>query len=121
MKHSFTNTDKERKTTYYWNTGQEWNYLELVTAINPKEPVQVLLNHLPVIITMHIQNKVADKTREFEIEHPAWNIYPGISFDMKLDAATIYGNRFADYFQQPPFTSFLMDGSRTKVSFPVLL
>jgi hypothetical protein len=61
------------------------------------------------------------KTREFTIEHPHWNIFPAISFDMKLDAGKIYGEEFGEYFQQPPCTRFLMDGSRTKVSFPVLL
>jgi uncharacterized protein len=121
MKHSFTHTGNEKKTFYHWYTGRDWNYLKLVTKPNPAEPAHYSLESFTREHYYAYTRQNAVKTREFEIEHPPWHIYPGISFDMKLDAATIYGNQFADYFQQAPCTSFLMDGSRTNVSFPVLL
>lgn len=121
MKHSFSTTADERKTAYYWNTGKEWNYLELVSALDHKEPDILSLESFIRDHNFAYTRQRKNQSREFEIEHPTWNIFPGISFDMKLDAGTIYGPQFSDYFLQPPCTSFLMDGSRTNVSFPVLL
>lgn len=121
MTHAFTSNDRESKTAYYWDTGHEWNHLELATGINPREPVPYSLESFTRDHYYAYTRQSPGKTREFEIEHPPWRIYPAISFDMKLDAATIYGKQFVDYFKQPPSTSFLMDGSRTNVSFPVLL
>lgn len=121
IKHSFTGNDKEKKTAYYWNTGREWNYVKLVTSVNPAETGTSSLESFTRDHYFAYTRQSPGETREFEIEHPIWNIYPGISFDMKLDAETIYGKQFTDYFLEPPCASFLMDGSRTNVSFPVLL
>jgi len=121
MKHSFTQNGKEKRAAYYWNTGHAWNHLEMVTAVNPAEPGPYSLESFTRDHYYAYTRQNSTKSRGFEIEHPPWNIYPAISFDMKLDAATIYGEPFVEYFQQTPCSSFLMNGSRTNVSFPVLL
>jgi uncharacterized protein len=121
VKHCFTNTDTDRKTEYHWHSGREWNYLKLITTINPVEPGKSSLESFTRDHYYAYTKQSENKTREFEIEHRHWDIYPAISFDMKLDAANIYGKEFADYFQEPPCKSFLMNGSQTKVSFPLLL
>jgi uncharacterized protein YqjF (DUF2071 family) len=121
MKHIITMTDIKLKTEYYWKISRQWNYLKLTTSLSPYEPEN---SSLESFIRNHYQGYTKNtetKTSKFEIEHRHWSIYPSLSFDMQLNTENIYGREFCEYFQQKPSTSFLMDGSRTKVSYPVLL
>lgn len=40
---------------------------------------------------------------------------------MLVHTRAIYGEQFKDYFEAKPVNTFLMDGSYTKVSWPVML
>lgn len=118
MKHQFDATDAMINTEYYWKYKNDWNYMKLISHAKPSEPED---GSLEKFIRDHFKacTRVSPtKTREFQIEHPHWNIYPGRQFDLHLDVDNIYGKEFSTCFQQKPACSFLMDGSGTNVSYP---
>jgi hypothetical protein len=59
-------------------------------------------------------------TNEFRVIHKPWHIYPVTSFDVKLNATSLYGKEFGPWLNRP-FNIFLMDGSETKVTRPIRL
>jgi uncharacterized protein YqjF (DUF2071 family) len=121
LKHTIETTETSTKTSYYCKPNNEWNFLRLTSSLSPLEPSA---DSLQSFIRDHFYPYTRcgnQRTKEFSIEHPHWNIFPGSSFEMQLDTGKIYGHQFNDYFKQAPATAFLMDGSRTKCSFPVLL
>jgi uncharacterized protein YqjF (DUF2071 family) len=116
-----TQTDKEKRSIEYsWKVNGKWNFLKLRASVNPLSGNE---NTVETFIKEHYwgYTKNNNQSFEFEIQHPPWSVYPGLSFEMNLDANTIYGEEFTDYFAEKPVTTFLMDGSQTKVSNPVLL
>jgi uncharacterized protein YqjF (DUF2071 family) len=121
MKHSIENTDTKKHIHYYWKMKRSWNYLKLTTGLLATEPPASSLESFIRDNYRACTTCSKEKTKEFEIEHPHWNIYPGLSFEMELDAENIYGKEFSSCFRQKPRSCFLMDGSRTKVSYPSLL
>jgi uncharacterized protein len=121
MKHHFAADQSHQETEYYWKIKNEWNYLKLVTTLLPAEPEQSSLESFIRDQYWACTKSGRKKTHEFEIEHPRWNIYPGLSFDMLLNAEAIYGKAFSACFGQKPCSYFLMDGSGTNISYPTLV
>jgi uncharacterized protein len=121
MKHEFINSNKLMYRSYACKISKEWNYLNMESACIHTETG---LGDVENFIRDHYwayTRKGSNKTLEFQIEHPPWKIFPAIKFDMHLDTGTIYGEQFKDYFAEKPVDAFLMDGSYTKVSWPVML
>jgi uncharacterized protein YqjF (DUF2071 family) len=120
-KHIITANKDEQRTEYYWKVAGNWNYLKMASDITPGDPDPASLEAFIHDHYWGCTKQSETKTREFQIEHRPWKIYSSRSFDMNLDAAAVYGNEFSEYFQHPPSACFLMDGSRTNVSVPVLI
>jgi len=120
MKHSDQINAQKRNTEYYWKVNDSWSFLKMETAL---PPALTSADKVETFIADHYwgYTKSGNKTFEFEIQHRPWNIYPSLSFEMNIYAKEIYGEGFAEYFSQKPISTFLMDGSLTKVSSPVLL
>ncbi len=121
MKHAFYEDNEFRNIKYACKTNHEWDHLYLKTTKSDCEPGE---GSIESFIRDHYWGYTKagrDKTLEFQVEHRPWKIFPPQSFEMNLDIKNIYGEEFEEYFVQTPLTSFLMDGSFTKVSWPVLL
>jgi uncharacterized protein YqjF (DUF2071 family) len=121
MSHEFFNEDKCTTTRYSCRINKRWNYLSMESASVNAEP---LSGGIEDFISDHYwgyTKKSLNKTSEFQIEHRPWKIFPAKKFDMDLDTASIYGEQFKEYFVPKPVNTFLMDGSYTKVSWPVML
>jgi uncharacterized protein YqjF (DUF2071 family) len=102
---------------YEWQIGKENNHIQIVCGATPREPGEADLTYYlrEHYFAYSVNN---DRCREFQIEHDKWNVFPARSFGMKVDTETLYGKEFVGYFKEAPVSSFYMDGSRTKVSFP---
>jgi len=121
MKHHFAADATQRQTEYYWKIDQEWDHLKLTTDPLPAEPDPSSLEAFTRDHYWACTSNSPRKTKEFQIEHAPWRIYPGRSFDMKLQTAKIYGKEFSACFAQRPAACFLMDGSGTDISYPTLI
>jgi uncharacterized protein YqjF (DUF2071 family) len=119
MKSNFDIINDEQRIEYCWKVNGKWNFLKSTVNNNPG-------NYNPESLEYFICNHYRGytrvnetKTKEFEVIHRPWNIHPVNSFEINLDAAAVYGNDAAAYLSQSPFSTFLMDGSETKVTKPV--
>jgi uncharacterized protein len=121
MNHSITADSNKKIIEYSWKVNADWNRLRLQTSLLPSAMPGESLESFIADHYYGYTKTSDDKTLEFEVQHRPWKIYPALSFDMKLDAKTIYGEEFSHCFAQKPLTAFLMDGSETKISFPALV
>jgi uncharacterized protein len=118
MKSNFLTDGDKNKIEYCWNINNEWNYMK---AVVKNESVQYPEESFENFISSHYHGytRVTEiRTKEFEVIHRPWKIYPVISFEIKLNAEAIYGKEAYSFFSQQPYSVFMMDGSETKVTWP---
>ena len=118
MKSSFINGDDKNKIEYCWNINNEWNYIK---AVANNKPVTYGEESLESFISGHYwgYTRITENhTKEFEVIHHPWKIYPVSSNDIKLDAEAIYGKEALPFFSRQPYSVFMIDGSETKVTWP---
>ncbi|TMI61742.1 MAG: DUF2071 domain-containing protein [Bacteroidetes bacterium] len=99
------------------------NHTNYVKAIVNRNPANFAEETLESFIADHYwgYTRVNEKiTKEFQIIHPPWKIHPVLSSEIKIDGEKLYGNDFTN-FMTPPFSIFLMDGSETKVTRPLVI
>lgn len=119
LKSNFKNVPGKKEIEYNWKINNEWNYLKAITdnELKKYEP-----GSLENFISSHYYGytKVSEtKTKEFEVIHEPWHVHPVTTFEMKLDAESIYGKDTVPFFSTTPYLVFYMDGSETKVTKPL--
>ncbi|MCB0422902.1 MAG: DUF2071 domain-containing protein [Bdellovibrionales bacterium] len=58
------------------------------------------------------------KTLEYEVQHPIWNLYKILDYKVDVNIASLYGPQFTETFNQKPTSQFLADGSKVTVHWP---
>lgn len=92
-----------------------WNELT-VTADEKKRPLRTA--HEEEFITLHSWGYTAlsrNRTGEYHVSHPAWDIYPVVHYGVKCDFAGLYGKEFSFLEKEKPASVFLADGSPVTV------
>ncbi len=115
MKHEWEQEEQSLFVTYKWKKRGKWNKL-MVKASMYSETLQS--GSEEEFITEHFWGYSAfskDRTAEYHVEHPRWNIHPVRSFTIDCDFETLYGQNFGFLQQQAPSSVFLADGSAIKV------
>lgn len=120
MKHVIQKNTDHQLTEYYWKTSTQWNYIKI------RSPYEIInaSNSMESFISEHYWGYIRlkpSKTLEFKIAHPPWKIFPAINNEIQLDAKILYGDDLAPFFHHKPLSAFVMDGSYTEVSRPVLI
>ncbi|MCX6318284.1 MAG: DUF2071 domain-containing protein [Bacteroidetes bacterium] len=101
----------ELYTQYHWKKNNAWQKLEVVT---PPEAVPLIAGSEEEFITEHFWGYAkagANRTNEYQVGHPRWNIYPVKSYTVACDFSALYGNAFSVLQQQKPASVFLAEGS----------
>jgi uncharacterized protein YqjF (DUF2071 family) len=57
----------------------------------------------------------AQKTSEYQVEHPRWEIYPTRNYSIDVDFGKVYGSGFSFLSTEKPVSVFLAEGSEIKV------
>ena len=110
MKHKWEIDDK-LSIGYYWKKKSEWNKLE-VTANSTIDELKV--GSKEEFITEHYWGYSSvdkNKTGEYEVAHPRWNIYPIENHKIICDFKQLYGNDFDILDNSKPASVFLAEGS----------
>ena len=116
MKNSLTETKDTIEIKYEWLVNKEWNFLN---AVVQKEPALAKEKSEAEFITEHYwgYTKMGEnKTSEYNVIHPKWNIHKVLSSAVKCDAAGLYGKAFQPYLEQTPKSVFMAEGSRVSVN-----
>ncbi|MES1225827.1 MAG: DUF2071 domain-containing protein [Bacteroidota bacterium] len=121
LKHEFTVDNQVVHTNYYCKINNQWNYLSMESACESFEPADETIENFIRDNYFGYTKATQNKTLEFQIKHRPWKISKATKFETNLDIEAIYGKEFKKYFAAKPLSAFLMDGSNTKISWPVLL
>ena len=114
MSHSWTTIGDNLTVEYKWKK-RRWNSLK-VTADKISTLIQD--NSEEEFITEHYwgYTKISDeKTSEYGVEHPKWEVYRTKDYSVEVDFGNIYGEDFDFLTQEKPKSVFLAEGSEIKV------
>jgi uncharacterized protein YqjF (DUF2071 family) len=116
MKFSWKNDNKEiMKVGYSWKKKGCWNKMEVIVSSNAHPLVS---GSEEEFITEHFWGYSAyskEKTSEYHVVHPRWDIYPVNSFILDCDFESLYGSSFASLTGKEPDSVFLAEGSAIEV------
>ncbi|MVM33507.1 DUF2071 domain-containing protein [Spirosoma sp. HMF4905] len=115
MRHRWDIQEKVQYIDYEWEVDSNWNHIR-VSADRTGHPL--VPESEEAFITEHYwgyTKRGNGRTSEYEVVHPPWNIYPVKTYDVRCDVATLYGADFAPFFDHPPASVFLADGSAVEV------
>ena len=115
MRHSITLKEQSQEVGYEWKVGSDWNYIRVQAdrmghALMPDSEEAFITEHY-----WGYTRRGAGRTSEYEVAHPTWTIYPVQSFDVRCSIAKLYGPEFAPFFDGPPHSVFLADGSAVTI------
>ncbi len=114
MSHSWTNAETDLIVEYKWKKNQ-WNSLKIVSD---NQPYEILPGSEEEFITEHYwgYTKVSEqKTSEYGVEHPRWQVYSTKDFSINVDFHSVYGPDFGHLSKSVPNSVFLAEGSEIKV------
>lgn len=114
MKHEWLIKENELQVKYEWKY-KNW-YSVSVTADKNKQPMQAGSDE--EFITQHFWGYTSmngNRTGEYHVSHPAWEVYPVHSYSIQCDFAGLYGETFKQLTHQTPYSVFLAEGSEVEV------
>jgi uncharacterized protein len=114
MKHKWE-IDKQLTIGYYWKKNNKWNLLEVIA--NPKLN-EIRQGSKEEFITEHYWGYSSvdkNKTGEYEVAHPRWDVYSIEKYKIDCDFEQLYGNDFDSLGQVQPASVFLAEGSAVTI------
>jgi uncharacterized protein YqjF (DUF2071 family) len=114
MSHSWTTSENNLTVEYKWKKNQ-WNSLKVIAE---KNATLITEGSEEEFITEHYwgYTKISsDKTSEYGVEHPKWEVYETKDYLINVDFGDIYGRDFNFLTSAKPKSVFLAEGSVIKV------
>lgn len=115
MRHRWVDGDESNIVEYQWQKAGQWQTFQLETS-----PISV-----PIVdgseeefITEHYWGYAAvndQKSNEYEVTHPRWELYPVHDYQIEVDYGLVYGPEFAFLNEATPTSVFLAEGSAITV------
>lgn len=115
MKNSVTENDNELDVSYSFFTNKKWQTIQAVVA---KQSAPLQANTEEEFITEHYwgYTRLAEnKTSEYQVDHPRWNIHQVLSYKAEVDTEYVYGSKLQACFAQKPSSVFMAAGSPVTV------
>lgn len=100
---------------YYWKKKGKWNVLEATADPNA---CALQAGSKEEFITEHYWGYSPidqNKTGEYRVEHPKWNLFPVKQYNIDCNFAELYGNNFTFLNDKQPASVFLAEGSPVTV------
>jgi hypothetical protein len=109
MKHNWKSGLAEQHIEYKWKK-KRWNSLSVNASIISKP---IVPDSQEEFITEHYwgYTKNDQKTSEYEVQHPKWEVYDINNYSINVDFQDIYGKKFDFLKNQKPYSIFLAEGS----------
>lgn len=113
MTHSWKANDDLLSVEYRWKK-KEWNSFSVNASV---EPGKIENGSEEEFITEHYwgYTKVNNKTSEYEVEHPRWEVYETKDYSVDVNFGDVYGPEFDFLKEERPLSVFLAEGSQIKV------
>jgi uncharacterized protein len=114
MSHSWELQENRWHVGYQWGKGLQYSF----KVIAEQEATAIEANTEEEFITEHYwgYTKInATRTAEYGVEHPRWEVYKMIGYQIDVDFGQLYGPAFSQLAQEQPVSVFLAEGSEIKV------
>ncbi len=114
MKHNWLLEDDQFEISYSWKM-ETWNSFSVVSS---SKSVAIVEDSDEEFITEHFwgYTKISkDKTSEYGVNHPWWEVYPIKSYQINVDFEKNYGTEFAFLNTKSPESVMLAEGSPIQV------
>ncbi len=111
MKNKFSKNGNLQKVSYSWKFQNEWNFLKVQAGL---EAQKIEPGSEAEFITEHYWGYTKNRnqrTSEYQVEHPRWNIFTINEFEMNCNVAQLYGKAFEEFLAVKPHSVFMADGS----------
>ena len=115
MRHLWQNNADHQIVEYKWKTGGKWQSFRIESEL---ESIPIEKESETEFITEHFwgYTKITDqKTFEYEVTHPTWEVYPVRNYEVNVDFAKVYGPRFEELTSSKPLSVMLAEGSEITV------
>ncbi|MCI0474472.1 MAG: DUF2071 domain-containing protein, partial [Ignavibacteria bacterium] len=115
MNHNWERSNGMQTVEYKCKKENKWNSL-IVNA--DTEPKDILNGSEEEFITEHYWGYTKinrDKTSEYGVEHPRWQVYDIKDYAIDVDFNAVYGQNFEFLTNLKPKSVFLAEGSEIKV------
>nr|MBC7611386.1 DUF2071 domain-containing protein [Pseudopedobacter sp.] len=113
-KHSWQNENDQLKVSYEWMK-KNWYQFEIETKGKAQPFVK---GSEEEFITEHYWGYTSagiNKSLEYAVEHPSWEVYPINKYHINADFEDLYGADFAFLNQEEPNSVFLAEGSEVLI------
>ena len=114
MKHTWIEHENQLEISYSWKT-KKWNTFSVISS---KESQTISINSDEEFITEHYwgYTKIGEnRTSEYGVEHPRWEVYPIKEYHVDVDFEAIYGKEFSFLNERKPDSVMLAEGSAIRV------
>lgn len=114
MKHSWNLNEQQLEISYSWKV-DKWNSFSVISA---PESQAIAVNSDEEFITEHYwgYTKIGkNRTSEYGVEHPRWEVYPIKSYNIDVDFEANYGKSFGFLKERKPQSVMLAEGSAIRV------
>jgi uncharacterized protein len=115
MKHFHIQSHDQIETCYEWKYKNKWNKL---AASSRKLSLPMRMNSEEEFIAEHYwgyTKYTENKTCEYEISHPRWEIFKVLNYTVDCDFTGIYGTEFSFLTGIKPSSVFMAKGSEVKI------
>ena len=100
---------------YYWKKDSKWNKLEVIADPKLYELKPGSKEEFVIERYWGYSSIDKNKTEEFQVEHPQWNIYSIEHYNIDCDFKDLYGNDFEILDHSTPASVFLAEGSAATI------
>lgn len=114
MKHLWAVQGNQLQVEYLWKT-KEWNSFAVKTS---SQAMEIPIGSEEEFITEHYWGYTKlgpNRTSEYGVQHPRWQVYPVESYIIKADFRENYGEDFANLNHVEPDSVILAEGSEISV------
>lgn len=110
MSHSWQFKEDHWDISYQWGKGLTHTF----QVITEKQALPIAAGSEEEFITEHYWGYTRlgpQKTAEYEVQHPRWDVYKTISYTIHVGFGSLYGSAFAHLEHEKPLSVFLAEGS----------
>jgi uncharacterized protein YqjF (DUF2071 family) len=114
MKHVWKTGPEENTVEYSWRS-KKWNTFKVITE---KTALKIMNGSEEEFITEHYWGYTRfrnEKTSEYEVVHPKWEVYKIKEHFIDVDFGDVYGSHFDFLNTQTPTSVFLAEGSEVTI------
>lgn len=115
MNHSIHTTEDDLKVKHSFCVNKEWFNISVTGENKLSTPGSDSIEHFFKEHEIGFGKDKQNKTLEYKVEHPVWEIYPVKKMESTICFEKMYGKKWAFLNAEEPFNVLLAKGSKIKV------